>query len=174
LFWSAADLLVFDILPMAWFVPVLLPEGPIFPKAIADVIGSSRDAVQKLVAKLVANGSVARVTGGYVAVAARIVEDAEGAIDAETGGFAHSAHSVLARTHTRVPAHSTHSPRRVDGGRGRGHAYRAGARDGGPVLGVVPAARPVRTCLWYRDHQSNTARSGWTCDACYPRRNPIA
>ncbi len=78
---------------------VIEAEGPIFAKAIADLIGSTRDAVQKLVEKLVAGGSVARAQGDLRrSPAFRIDEVAEGAIDAETGGSAPSARSPRART----------------------------------------------------------------------------
>ncbi len=56
---------------------VIEAEGPIFPKAIADLIGSTREAVQQLVEKLVAGGSVARARGGYVVARVRIAEEAE-------------------------------------------------------------------------------------------------
>jgi hypothetical protein len=160
---------------------VIEAEGPIFPKAIADVIGSSRDAVQKLVAKLVASGSVARVTGGYVAVAARIVEDAEGADEAETADIAPSAHSP-SRAHAGVTTHSTHSPHSEgmhEGAEGAGtHVRVREALDSAPVLRVVPAGATgwANPCHWYRDHQSRHRQtpSGWTCDACYPEEGPIA
>jgi len=88
---------------------VIEAEGPIFPKAIADLIGSTRDAVQKLVEKLVAGGSVARARGGYVVARVRIDEDAEGAIEPETGVIAHSTHSALAGAPAGGTTHSTHS-----------------------------------------------------------------
>jgi hypothetical protein len=160
---------------------VIEAEGPIFPKAIADVIGSSRDAVQKLVAKLVASGSVARVTGGYVAVAARIVEDAEGLFDAETGDTTPSAH-FASRAHAGVTTHSAHSPHSEgvdEGEEGAGtHVGVREAPDPAPVLHVVPADTSgwINPCLWYRDHQFRHRQtpSGWTCDACYPEEGPIA
>ena len=46
------------------------------------MIGSSREAVQRLVEKLVAGGSVARARGGYVVAGVRIAEEAE---EAEAG-----------------------------------------------------------------------------------------
>jgi hypothetical protein len=160
---------------------VIEAEGPIFPKAIADLIGSSRDAVQKLVAKLVASGSVARVTGGYAAVAARIVEDAEGADEAETVDTAPSAHSA-SRAHAGVTTHSTHSPHSEgvdEGAEGVGtHVRVREAGEAGPVLRIVPADPTgwANPCHWYRDHQSRHRQtpSGWTCDACYPEEGPIA
>jgi hypothetical protein len=160
---------------------VIEAEGPIFPKAIADVIGSSRDAVQKLVAKLVASGSVARVTGGYVAVGARIVEDSEGLFDAETGDIAPSAHSA-SRAHAGVTTHSAHSPHSEgegEGAEGAGtHVRVREALDAGPAFRVVPADATgwLNPCLWYRDHQFRHRQtpSGWTCDACYPEEGPIA
>ncbi len=97
---------------------VIEAEGPIFPKAIADLIGSTRDAVQKLVEKLVAGGSVARARGGYVVARVRIDEDAEGAIEPETGGSAHSAHSSLAGAPAGGTTHSTHSPHWKEVGEG--------------------------------------------------------
>ena len=160
---------------------VIEAEGPIFPKAIADLIGSTRDAVQKLVEKLVASGSVARARGGYVAVAARIVEDAEGAPEAETGDTAPSAHS-RSRAHACGTTHSTHSSHSEgvdEGAEGAGtHVRVREALDAAPVLRVV-AGDPTgwaNPCHWYRDHQSRHRQtpSGWTCDACYPEEGPIA
>ena len=72
---------------------VIEAEGPIFPKAIADLIGSTREAVQRLVEKLVAGGSVARARGGYVVASVRIAEEAEEADAAETSVWTSSAHS---------------------------------------------------------------------------------
>ena len=80
---------------------VIEAEGPIFPKAIADLIGSTRDAVQKLVEKLVAGGSVARARGGYVVARVRIDEDAEGADERRNGRY-RSLRSLLPRARTRV------------------------------------------------------------------------
>jgi hypothetical protein len=180
--WSAAPRSLAEAsFEQAEVYKVIEAEGPIFPKAIADLIGSSRDAVQKLVAKLVAGGSVARVTGGYVAVAARIVEDAEGADGAEIADTAPSAHSA-SRAHACGTTHSTHSPHSEgvdEGAEGAGtHVRVREALDPGPALHVVPADSSswINPCLWYRDHQFRHRQtpSGWTCDACYPEEGPIA
>jgi hypothetical protein len=161
---------------------VIEAEGPIFPKAIADRIGSTRDAVQKLVEKLVAGGSVARARGGYVVARVRIDEDAERAEEAETDALAHSTHSALAGARVCGTTHSTHSPhseRVGEGAEGAGtRVSRVGAREAAPVLRVVPADPTgwVNPCHWYRDHQfaHRQTPSGWTCDACYPEEGPIA
>lgn len=157
---------------------VIEAEGPIFPKAIADRIGSTRDAVQKLVEKLVAGGSVARAGGGYVAVAVRLVEDAEGVDEAETGASAHSAHSpsrARAGTHAGVTTHSTHSPHLEgvgEGAEGAGtRVSRPRAREADAPIVTVDAgeSQPVR-CHWYADHQHQHFRAadGWRCSICSP------
>lgn len=159
---------------------VIEAEGPIFPKAIADLIGSTRDAVQKLVEKLVAGGSVARARGGYVVARVRIDEDAEGADEADTDRLAHSAHSSLARALAGGTTHSTHSPHSESGGEGAEGAgtrvSRVGARESAPVLRVVPTDPTgwASPCHWYLDHQFKHRQtpSGWTCDACYPEEGP--
>lgn len=161
---------------------IIEAEGPIFAKAIADLIGSTRDAVQKLVEKLVAGGSVVRARGGYVVARVLIDEGAEGAGEAETGGSAHSAHSSLARARAGVTTHSTHSPHLEgvdEGAEGAGtRVSRPRAREANPVLRVVPAD-PIswaHPCHQYRDHQANHrwTPSGWTCDACHPEEEPSA
>lgn len=160
---------------------VIEAEGPIFPKAIADLIGSTRDAVQKLVEKLVASGSVARARGGYVVAGARIDEDAERADEAESDASAHSAHSP-SRAHATVTGHSAHSPHSEgveEGAQGAGtRVPRTRASEASPVLRVVPADASgwARPCLWYRDHQAKHrwTPSGWTCDACHPQEGDPA
>ncbi len=180
--WSAAPRSLAEAsFEQAEVYKVIEAEGPIFPKAIADLIGSSRDAVQKLVAKLVASGSVARVQGGYIAVAARIVEDAEGLFDAEPGDTAPSAHSP-SRAHAGVTTHSAHSPHSEGEGEGEEgagtHVRVRETLDLAPVLHVVPPDTSgwINPCLWYRDHQFRHRQtpSGWTCDACHPEEGPIA
>jgi hypothetical protein len=163
---------------------VIEAEGPIFPKAIATIIGSTRDAVQKLVGKMVASGSIARATGGYVVAGVRIVddeEDAEGVDEADIAADAHSAHSP-SRAPACVPTHSAHSSHSEgvdEGEEGAGtHVGVREAPDPAPVLHVVPADTSgwINPCLWYRDHQFRHRQtpSGWTCDACYPEEGPIA
>lgn len=48
---------------------VIDKAGPIFPAAIAAQLGSTRQSVQNMVAKLVDRGAVARTAGGYVTTA---------------------------------------------------------------------------------------------------------
>ena len=161
---------------------VIEAEGPIFPKAIATIIGSTRDAVQKLVTKMVASGSIARATGGYIVAGVRIVddaEDAEGADEADPAEFAHSAHSP-SRAHACETTHSTHSSHSEwvnEGAEGAGTHVRVREAPE-PALQVVPADPTVwaNPCLWYRDHQARHrwTPSGWTCDACHPEEGPAA
>ena len=160
---------------------VIEAEGPIFPKAIATIIGSTRDAVQKLVSKMVASGSIAGATGGYIVAGVRIVddeEDAEGADEAETGDIAHSAHSP-SRAHARGTTHSTHSPHSEgmdEGAEGVGTHVRVREDQPGPPGRPGRPDAWANPCLWYRDHQSRHRQtpSGWTCDACYPEEGPAA
>ena len=49
---------------------VIRTRGPIFPKAIGDLVGKSRQAVQYLVEQLVADGAVVRGSKGYAIAAA--------------------------------------------------------------------------------------------------------
>lgn len=160
---------------------VIEAEGPIFAKAIADLIGSTREAAQRLVEKLVAGGSVARARGGYVVASVRIAEEAEEAERAETGVRTSSAHSPLAGAVargrvTRVPTASTSSASyreiREEEEEAGTHVGAGEGREAGPALRVVPAdpTRWANPCHWYRDHQSNHRQtpSGWTCDACHP------
>ena len=161
---------------------VIEAEGPIFAKAIADLIGSSREAAQRLVEKLVAGGSVARARGGYVVARVRIAEEAEEAEAPETGVWTSSDHSSLARGHAGVTTASTSSASsreiREEGEEAGTRVSRTRAREAGPVLRVVPANPTVwaNPCHRYRDHQSKHRQtpSGWTCDACHPEEGPIA
>ena len=50
---------------------VIEEQGPIFPAAIAAIVGLERTSVQHMVSRLVAHGDVARSTKGYVASRAR-------------------------------------------------------------------------------------------------------
>lgn len=54
---------------------VIETHGPIFPAAIAERIGATREAVRNLVTKMVATGSIARGIGGYVVVATPTIEE---------------------------------------------------------------------------------------------------
>jgi hypothetical protein len=161
---------------------VIEAEGPIFPKAIADVIGSSREAVQRLVEKLVAGGSVARARRGYVVASVRIGEEAEEAEPPETSAWASSASLAGAPAHAGVTTASASSASsgqiREEGEEAGTHVRVREALDAGPVLRVVPADPTVwaNPCLWYRDHQAKHrwTPSGWTCDACHPEEEPIA
>lgn len=163
---------------------VIEAEGPIFPKAIATIIGSTRDAVQKLVGKMVAAGSIARATGGYVVAGVRIVDDEEDAEGVDEADIASDAHSAHPRTRPHAPAcvpthsaHSSHSEGVDEGGEGAGTHVRVREAPE-PALQVVPAEPTVwaNTCFWYRDHQARHrwTPSGWTCDACHPEEEPSA
>ena len=161
---------------------VIEAEGPIFPKAIADRIGSTREAAERLVEKLVAGGSVARARGGYVVAQVRIAEEAEEAETPETGLWTSSPHSSLARGRAGVTTASTSSASfgeiREEEEEAGTRVSRVGAREASPVLRVVPADPTgwANPCHWYRDHQTKHRQtpSGWTCDACYPEEDPSA
>jgi hypothetical protein len=163
---------------------VIEAEGPIFPKAIATIIGSTRDAVQKLVGKMVAAGSIARATGGYVVAGVRIVDDEEDAEGVDEADIASDAHSAHPRTRPHAPAcvpthsaHSSHSEGVDEGEEGAGTHVRVREAPE-PALQVVPAEPTVwaNTCFWYRDHRARHrwTPSGWTCDACHPEEEPSA
>ena len=161
---------------------VIEAEGPIFPKAIADLIGSSREAAQRLVEKLVAGGSVARARGGYVVARVQVGEEAEEAAAPETGVWTSSSQSSLARPHRRVTTASTSSASsreiREEAEEAGTRVSRTRAHEAAPVVRVVPAEPThwARPCLWYRDHQAKHrwTPSGWTCDACHPEEGPTA
>lgn len=55
---------------------VIAAQGPMFPKAIADQLGKTRQAVAYLVEQLVTEGAVVRVTKGYAAAAPDDIDDA--------------------------------------------------------------------------------------------------
>jgi hypothetical protein len=156
---------------------VIEAEGPIFAKAIADRIGSTREAVQRLVEKLVANGSVARAIKGYVVAVVHIAEEAEEANRPHLALVASSDHSLLARARTGVPTSSTSSTTSETSGEEAEEVgtrdTRAGvrAREDAPVA-VIPAedATWAGPCFFYAAHRSehfNTAR-GWRCRVCSP------
>jgi DNA-binding MarR family transcriptional regulator len=160
---------------------VIESDGPIFAKAIADVIGSSREAVQRLVAKLVARGSVTRVQGGYVVASIRIVsseEEAQEATEPETGAETSSASLARAQAHAGVPSASASSNsfgvlREEEEERGTHARDRAGAPSA-PTLTVVRDAEPlpVTWCHWVVDHASrhrDTLTDSPWCEICTPR-----
>ena len=133
---------------------VIEERGPIFPKAIGDLLGLERTSVAHMVNTLVAKGAVIRAKGGYQV--ARVAVDDEIALSPRV----HSHHSMSEESEA-------------------GH-LRTGApvREASPVLRVVPADPSgwARPCHWYRDHQAKHrwTPSGWTCDACFPEEGPSA
>jgi len=181
--WSAAPRSLAEAsFEQAEVYKVIEAEGPIFAKAIADLIGSSREAAQRLVEKLVAGGSVARARGGYVVARVLIAEEAEEAQTLETWVSTSSAHSPLARGRAGVTTASTSSASsreiREEEEEAGTHVGVGEGREPGPALRVVPAdpTRWANPCHWYRDHQSKHRQtpSGWTCDACHPEEEPTA
>ena len=179
--WSAAPRSLAEAsFEQAEVYKVIEAEGPIFPKAIADLIGSSREAAQRLVEKLVAGGSVARARGGYVVARVGIAEEAEEAETPETSVRTSSPHSSLSGAPARVITASTSSASsgeiREEAEEAGTRVSRVGAREAAPVLRVVPADPTgwANPCHWYRDHQFKHRQtpSGWTCDACYPEEGP--
>lgn len=170
---------------------VIQARGPIFAKAIADEVGSTRQAVDHLIRKLVANGSVARTTGGYVIAGAHIILDddkEETAREAENADIAVSAVSEpRAGARTRVPTVSAVS---AVYGIGRETAEQAGTRttragagervreDTAPVLlpDTDPPA-PVTWCYYFEDHRFRhrdlQTATPW-CEICTPQPEPVA
>lgn len=159
---------------------VIEAQGPVFPAAIATAIGSERTAVQHLVEKLVAVGSVVRTTGGYVTTAVRVVGGGVSE-QAENDDSAHSAHSEpRARAHAGVPAHSAHSAHSgevdgvspVSGDTRNAHAHPRERRPNQPVLTIVTADAGTwaAPCHFYDDHRSahTWTAAGWICTICAP------
>jgi hypothetical protein len=163
---------------------VIEAEGPLFPKAIAERIGSTRQAVQHLVNKMVDRGSVVRSGGGYAVAALDIDEQGEQAHDDEMASSAVSAVSTdeASRARTRVPAVSAVSKNSVDGVRDSGasgdtrpradpRATRR-AREAGPELRVIDGdATASVTCHFYADHKSEHHRGpddAYHCRICSP------
>ena len=136
---------------------VIERRGPVFPQAIADELGLTRQSVQNMVAKLVGAGAVARVPKGYVLAGVEIEESHQPSIGPNTLDVSDDS-----------PRHQRH----------RGEVSHAGGREAGPVLRVVPADPTgwANPCHWYRDHQTKHRQtpSGWTCDACHPEEDPSA
>jgi hypothetical protein len=134
---------------------VIERRGPVFPQAIADELGLTRQSVQNMVAKLVGAGAVARVPKGYVVAGVELGENHEHPIGLNAPGVSDDS-----------PRHQRH----------RGEMSRAPAREAGPALRVVPADPTgwANPCRWYREHQFRHRQtpSGWTCDACHPEEDP--
>jgi hypothetical protein len=157
---------------------VIEAEGPIFPAAIAERIGKTREAVDKLVRKLVASGSIARTTGGYAVAAVLIAEEAQGAREAESAPVAPSAPSdPRARTRTGGTTPSTPSAPYGDQGEGAGGAGTRVSRPGAPAreeppprLVTVNPGTWVEPCLFYADHRDHHhwTGAGWRCRICSP------
>jgi hypothetical protein len=153
--WSAAP----GALPAATFertevYRVIEERGPIFPQAIADLIGKSRQNVQNMVNGLAQAGAIARTGRGYVTAAVVINTAPDGRIPLS------------------LPRVSSDSGRNARHG---GHAGTPG-REEAPVLRVVQADSTgwTRPCRSYREHQFDhrQRQSGWTCLACYPEEDP--
>ena len=133
---------------------VIEERGPIFPKAIGDLLGLERSSVAHMVDTLVAKGAVVRAKGGY--------EVAQVTVNAEIP--------------LSLPLHHHHS--KSEGSEGGHPPAGAPAREDAPFLRVVPVDPTgwANPCHWYRDHQSmhRQTPSGWTCDACHPEEGPTA
>lgn len=182
--WSAAPRSVTEAsFEQAEVYKVIEAEGPIFPAAIATVIGSERTAVAHLVEKLVKNGSVARTTKGYVVAGVYLVSDAEGAEradEAETDDIAHSAHSEpRGRARTGDPTHSAHSAHSEDGdgvSPVSGDTRNARARESVPLRVVRDTDDSAVACHFYAEHQSQHRQvdGRWICDICSPIEEPAS
>jgi len=76
-------------------------HGPVFATAIAERIGSTRTAVQRLVEKLVIDGAVVRATGGYVIPPVLSTESPESPLNGEMRSSGDSG-DYASRAHTRA------------------------------------------------------------------------
>ena len=123
---------------------VIEEHGPIFPKAIADLIGSERTNVQHLVAKLVQSGAVAGTTEGYV-LASEVYEPS--------------------RAHARVTSLSPLT---------QGENERVSDSERGHPRAQAHEPAPSIACRDYATHQTSHRRTpdGWTCDACSAEAQP--
>lgn len=135
---------------------VIEERGPIFPQAIADLIGKSRQNVQNMVNGLVQTGAIARTGRGYVTAAVVIDTAPDGRIPLSL--------PRVSSDSERHQGHAGHTP--------------AGAREDGPVLRIVPPAADVHVrCDFYHDHQLTHARGRdgqYHCPTCSPEEDPSA
>ena len=140
LLWQAAP----DALPAARFertevYRVIEEHGPIYPQAIADLIGKSRNNVQNMVAGLLSQGAVARTGRGYV-VSSIVIE--------------RSSDDSPSRAHTRGYPPSVSSDSESNG------------RHPGYVrAGEAEWLTPCTDYANHMDHHRNTS-AGWICTAC--------
>lgn len=155
---------------------VIEAEGPIFPAAIAERIGSTREAVKELVGKMVASGSVVRATGGYAVVTIEAVEVVEQGENDETT----TSDASLARARGGIPPTSDASPlyRETEEGEVGGTRTtraRPPAREGQPLT-VVPDDSPATLayCHFPVDHRfvlRDTQTANPWCEICTPKES---
>lgn len=171
---------------------VIEAEGPIFPAAIAELVGSSRQSVQNIVGRMVGQGSIVRTMKGYIVSRIHVLEDEETpetpethpatdtATERESGETNVSGVSgSRARTHAggdpRVPSVSGDTETPESGGTRAPAQIRAQAR-GDVSLTVVRDETPgpsVSTwCFYPADHpfrhRDVLTDSPW-CEICSPR-----
>jgi hypothetical protein len=150
---------------------VIEADGPTFPQAIADRIGSTREAVRNLVAKMVEAGSVVRTRRGYVVAGVTIVTGTEEPKDVETavsGSSGSSDPRAPARAGVSSASGSSSSydndleEREAPGTRARPRVE--------PVVVEVDRSTWAAPCYWYDDHRDRHrwTSAGWVCDACNP------
>ncbi len=140
---------------------VIEADGPLFAKAIADQIGSTREAAQRLVEKLVMNGSVARARGGYVVANVRIAEDGEEADGHEMTVSASSA-SSSPRARARACVTTTSASSASSG------VVEEEEEEVGTRVTRARDADWLHPCRDYARHQSfhRQTPDGYVCDAC--------
>jgi hypothetical protein len=121
---------------------VIESDGPIFPAAIADQVGLSRQSVQNMVTALVDNGVVARTTSGYVLTVTGVTVRTGVGVSDVSG-----------------PSSSKHIP---------GVSSDSDIRDTGDTRA---RARGISVeCSDYTAHQFDHRQtaSGWYCPICHP------
>ena len=165
---------------------VIEEAGPIYPQAIADRIGKSRNNVQNMVTALVRSGAVARTGHGYV-VAGVTIQPEPSRAPAYTGNPNDSSYSESNGSH-RGHTHAREAPcpecgrstAVTDAGAFAAH-YRADdlgdakwGRQPCPGSGTQTSSGWLNPCRQYPDHQNDHRQtpSGWTCVACYPEERP--
>jgi hypothetical protein len=130
---------------------IIEEAGPIFAKALGDRLEISRDAAQKRIEGLMADGRIVRAEGGYVVAR----------VDLKLGKSLY------------VPHHSSHSSSVVsEGGDTRAGAGGYAREDELAVqlqasVAAMWAGQPCREYDKHRSHHTKTA-AGWVCLACDP------
>lgn len=177
LLWSSAP----ESLPESSFertevFRVIEAQGPIFPQAIADATGYSRQSVQNMATKLVDRGAVARTAGGYVVVpAVSLISDVSDVSDvSDTRDIGHAGIDVSDVSKTRANHASLISitdVSDVSDTRDIGDTTHARPREGPALTVVRDVVSSTVTCHFFNDHQTRHVRradGSFFCPICQP------